>query len=193
MDPYINGLITSHGFQQIYEAQGDVSMQLIMPVTISSTFQVSLYRCKITIVLFLLYSGIGVAEAYQSKWQQMANSYTQSDVPPECNSCHGDSVNPILTMLAPSSVPFDANEIDLELSGINGASNVRNWQYESSEGDGQLLSDISNSTLRTINFDTNESEITIRSCLLNGRTVGMSGNANYGPFDVVWNCESKTV
>jgi hypothetical protein len=96
-------------------------------------------------------------------------------------------------MLAPSSVPFDANEIDLELSGINGASNVRNWQYESSEGDGQLLSDISNSTLRTINFDTNESEITIRSCLLNGRTVGMSGNANYGPFDVVWNCESKTV
>lgn len=168
-------------------------MQLIAVKENTSLFRITFRRFTTLSAYILFATGIGVAEANQSRWQSMAERYTESNQAATCNSCHGDDVNTSLSMSVPNTVAFDADQVRLEIGGNSGAANVRAWLYRSSEGEGQFLDDIANGTNRTINFDRNDQQITVRSCLLNAKTNGQPGSASYGPENVQWNCESKTV
>ncbi|MFT4729966.1 MAG: hypothetical protein ACI9UN_004488, partial [Granulosicoccus sp.] len=156
--------------------------------------QTGVCRFKILSVLVFMVSGIGVAEANQSQWSAMFQTY-MDDGATSCSSCHGVTLDMSLEMEVPDTVPFDANDVELTLDGISSSANFKRWRYQSTgaAGDAELVvGDITNSTKRTIGFDTADSEITVRSCLLNANQNGVSGSGLY-PSNVVWHCQSKTV
>lgn len=170
-------------------------MQLTAVNADTRTCQLALRHFKILNVFFLLFSVVGVAQARPSNWENSAETYVQNSGSFSCVGCHGATQLPTLNMSAPSSVPFNVSEIELELNGFgtpNPTQHFAFWQYQAfgSEGqllaDGDLLTDVSNATSRTINFDTDDDQITVRYCLLDG--VGTTGSS-----DRLWNCGTETV
>ena len=158
-------------------------MDVITKNTSMGSFKKTLYGFKILSILVFMISGVGVAQANLTIWESMALGYTQNNQAASCNACHNDVKTSSLTMTVPNTVPFDADEIELNLSGVRSGSNFKYWRYQVTGGEGDLLTNVSNSTSETIDFDTSDSQITVRSCLLDAA----------GSTDRRWNCESKTV
>jgi cytochrome c5 len=170
-------------------------MQLIAINTDTRNCLMALRHLRILSVLFLIFSGIGVAEATPDRWETSAQTYVQNSGSFSCVGCHGATQVPTLTMSAPSSVPFNDSEVELELSGFGSPDSTQHfafWQYQAfgSSGellaDGNLLTDVSNATSQTINFDTDDDQITVRYCLLDGA-------GTFGSSDRFWNCGTETV
>lgn len=151
-------------------------------------FQIVLRRFSILSLLFLMVVGIGVAQASEDLWSAIAESYTQqtpSTTSRVCGECHNVNLMSPPNMSTLSSVPHDADKIILRLSGFRDPTNTTFWRYRSSGGDGEVLSNVSNSTSRTIDFDTSDNQITVRYCLLDGDATD--------PLQRFWNCGSETV
>ncbi|MFT4729012.1 MAG: cytochrome c5 [Granulosicoccus sp.] len=157
--------------------------------------QLALRHFKILSGLFLIFSGIGVAEARPDNWESSARSYVQNSGSFSCVGCHGATEVPTLNMSAPSSVPFNVSEVVIELNGFGTPDPTEHfafWQYQTfgSNGellaDGNLLRDVGNATSHPIRFDTDDDQITVRYCLLDG--VATNGSSNR-----FWNCGTETV
>jgi cytochrome c5 len=167
--------------------------------TDSLTFQMIFRRFRVLGVLILMVASISVANADPAEWRSLFQSYLDTGTASSCNSCHGN--NPVrsdpLVISLPDTVAFDVGEFSVEFEGFGNDANYRTWMYQTSLGGmsptPQIDSSIGNDSVAVENiaFDTNESEITVRACVLHTQTV--SRGTGISPTFVEWDCETKTV
>ncbi len=159
---------------------------------------------KICVLATVLVAGLSVqgAHARPDIWVTDAdafNSLTGADPDPgqpgyqealSCGDCHHNDDEALsLQMRVPSSVPHDAVEADVSLTGFNAGTLLSSWRYriegtnQTEAVDGVRPANGIGSTTDTIKFSLTDSPIIVRYCLLDVDSTDLRR----------WNCERKVI